>query len=86
MVDKQMSIDSIPGFLKSPDWADWVEFCPKKGWLFMEKMPEDSSSIGVITYGQKWMRACDFIGVEFIRNHKMYSGKSRPWPEDMPNN
>lgn len=84
---RQMSRFHIPGWLDSPDWAEWLQYCSGRGWLFMSKQPEHIFSDGYASsHKVKLIRACDFPKVAWLNNRKGYSGRGRPWPEDMPNN
>lgn len=53
----------------------------------MSNQPEHIFSDGYASsHNVKLIMACDFPKVAWLNNRKNYSGRGRPWPEDMPNN
>jgi hypothetical protein len=88
---RQHSKAHIPGFKDAPEWAEWVQFCTQRGWVFYNKRPHvfpdgvASSQLDNAGYnGLKYIKASDTDNVVYLSNPKGYTGKSRPWPEDMP--
>lgn len=88
---KQHDKAYIPGFLDAPEWAQWVQFCTLRGWVFYSKRPhvfnDGVASTQVDSHGYnglKWKEADKTDKVVYLPNKKMYSGNSRPFPDEMP--
>lgn len=78
---RQMDMYYIPGWNDAPEWANWVQFCTLRGWVFTDKPPHVYSDGVSSVHGVKFIEAIKTPGIVFLRNHKHYSGRSRPWPE-----
>lgn len=80
---KQMDMRSIPGWLNAPGWANWIQFCSTRGWLFASEEPHVFRDKHVSVHGAKIQRACEISGVMFFENKHGYSGVSTPhWVDD----
>ncbi|UMO77218.1 hypothetical protein SmaMPs15_000067 [Stenotrophomonas maltophilia phage vB_SmaM_Ps15] len=78
---RQTDPNFIPGFIGAPEWAQWVQYCRSRGWIFTDKPPHVYADRHVSIHGVKWKLAVKVPTVEFLRNHKCYSGRSRPWDD-----
>lgn len=83
---KQREKHSIPSWLNAPDWAEWIQFCSQRGWLFVSEQPHVYSDGVVSVHVGKMKRACEVPGVLFLTNSKRYSGMATPhWVVDRRN-
>lgn len=77
----------IPGWLNAPDWANWLQFCKQRGWVFADERPHVYGDGVMSVHGQKdgirFIRACEVPGVQFFSNRNQTSGGEAPfWVTD----
>ncbi|MGE8247312.1 MAG: hypothetical protein ACN6RA_14955 [Stenotrophomonas maltophilia] len=75
---KQMDPRSIPGWLNTPAWAEWVCFCSTRGWLFTSVQPHIFGDGHISVHGTKMQRASEIPGVMFFSNSKGYRSAAAP--------
>lgn len=82
---KQKDMWWIPRWDKAPEWAEWLQFCKTRGWVFCTMQPHVFGDGHMTCHGHRFVLACDVQGMTFKPNRKCYSGQGRPFAdEDVP--
>lgn len=68
----------IPGWLNAPIWAEWLQFCALRGWVFVSEQPHVYADGVMTTHVRQWVKASDVPGVLFFSNNREYSASAAP--------
>lgn len=68
----------MPGWLNAPSWAEWLQFCRTRGWMFVSEQPHVYSDGDMTADVGRMQPASEVPGVIFFRNDRKYSGSSAP--------
>lgn len=69
----------IPCWGNAPEWAEWLQFCTTRGWVFCTAQPHVFGDGHMTSHGHRFVLACDVPGIKFKPNRKFYSGQGKPF-------
>lgn len=74
----------IPGWLNAPAWANWLQYCKVRGWMFVEEQPYVYNDGVMSAHSEtkeclQMVRACEVPGVQFFSNRNSVLGGAAPF-------